>query len=127
LYVADVSNHRIRRIAPDGTVTTVAGTGELGFGDGPAATAKFAAPTALTLDGEGNVYVVDYANHRIRRISSTGVVSTVAGTGAQGFANGPASSARFDTPIAIALDLEGNLYVTEFGNRVRKIVLPKGN
>jgi sugar lactone lactonase YvrE len=124
LYVADVSNHRIRRVAPDGTVTTVAGTGEPGFADGPALSAKFAAPSALAVAGDGTVYVADYGNHRIRQIDRAGTVTTVAGTGQQGYADGPGSTARFDTPVAVTVDDAGHLYATEFGNRIRRITLP---
>ena len=126
LYVADVGNHRIRRIDAEGVITTIAGTGERGFGGdgGPAAEAQFSSPNGLALDGSGNLYVADQGNHRIRRIDAEGVITTIAGTGEYGFGGdgGPATEAQFLFPLGLALDGSGNLYVADRGNhRIRRI------
>ena len=126
LYVADFGNHCLRKITPGGTVTTFAGTGVAGFADGGAATAQFNGPNRLVVDGQGVVYVSDYDNNRIRKVLPNGTVSTLAGTGQPGFADGPGQSAQFSGPVGLALDAQGTLYVAEFwGQRVRKIA-PSG-
>ncbi|MFI9240790.1 NHL repeat-containing protein [Streptomyces sp. NPDC053079] len=126
VYVAEWKGHRVRRIAPDGTITTVAGTGKPGFGGdgGPAVEALVHEPGGLVVDDEGGLYLADYWNHRIRRISPDGVITTVAGTGFAGHGGdgGPALLARFAEPRGLALDGAGNLYVAEWkGHRVRRI------
>ena len=102
VYIADSGNERIRRIDPSGTISTVAGTGVPGYsGDGgPAIAAQFDGPRGLAGDGAGNLYVADDNNNRIRRIDTSGVVTTVAGTGAAGFSGdgGPARSAQLEEP-----------------------------
>jgi sugar lactone lactonase YvrE len=122
VYVADATNNRIRKITPSETVSTFAGNGTAGFADGPAAGAEFNTPVGLGLDSLGNLYVSDYSNQRIRKITPSGIVSTLAGNGTVGFADGPAASAEFRFPYGIAVDPHGNVYVAEyFNNRVRKI------
>jgi len=126
VYVADVFNHRIRRIAPDGTIATIAGTGVAGFsGDGrPATAAQLSQPVRAAVDLAGNVYIADLANHRIRRVATDGMISTFAGTGVEGFGGdgGPAAAAQLDRPAGVALDAAGNLYIADSGNhRVRRI------
>jgi uncharacterized delta-60 repeat protein len=122
VYVADTFNHRIRKVAPDGTVTTLAGTGHAGFADGPGATAQLDSPDGIAVDREGNVYVLDRGNHRVRRIAPSGMVSTLAGSGVAGFADGSGASARFDHARGIAVDAAGILYVAdEYNERIRKI------
>lgn len=122
VYVGDTSNHRIRKITPQAAVTTIAGTGVSGYVDGPGATAQFYMPWSLTTDKYGNVYVDDQYNQRIRVISPSGVVSTIAGNGSWGYTNGTGLSARFWNPIGIDLDAEGNMLVGDGSNRrVRKI------
>ncbi len=122
IYLADLFNHCIRKIAPDGTVSTYAGTATPGFVDGPAATAQFNWPTGLCVDDSGTVYVTEMGNHSIRKITASGIVSTVAGTGAQGLADGPAATAQFCYPRGILLDDSANLLVVDVWNhRVRKI------
>lgn len=121
VYVADLFNHRIRKVTSAGVVTTIAGS-SYGFSDGTGTEAKFAYPAGLTLDKQGNLYVADTENQRIRKITVAGVVSTFAGTESQGTANGIATSADFYFPRDIDIDTEGNMYVVETGNhRVRKI------
>jgi sugar lactone lactonase YvrE len=122
LYVADTDNHRIRRITPDGTVSTFAGTGVAGYADGGREAAQFDGPQGLVVDRAGTVYVTDYHNNRIRRVTPDGVVSTVAGSGVAGSADGPGAAAQFAGPYGIALDQSGVLYVTDERNhRVRTI------
>jgi len=122
LYVSDTNNHRIRKITSAGVVTTLAGSGTGTFADGTGAGASFKQPAGLAVDSVGNVYVADNQNHRIRKISSAGVVSTLAGSGTAQFANGTGTSASFSAPSGIAVDSLGNVYVGDQGNaRIRKI------
>lgn len=125
VYVADRDNHRIRRIAPDGTVSTLAGTGEAGFGNGPTRAARFNSPAGVAVDGAGAVYVADSLNHCIRRISTTNEVTTFAGGCGEesgDFVDGPATVARFSFPLGIAVDRAGTVYVADTYNaRVRRI------
>lgn len=132
VLLADQSNHRIRKISPEGEVSTFAGDGTPDMVDGDLATARFNLPQALALDEHGNVYVSDYGNHRIRRISADGVVQTVAGTGTAGFADGTGSSAKFFGQEGIAVTSDGlTLYVADGSagemmpyHRIRKISIP---
>jgi sugar lactone lactonase YvrE len=122
LYVVDTGNHRIVKITSAGVVTVLAGNGTLGNTDGIGASARFNYPASLDLDDSGNIYVADYRNHSIRKISPLGVVTTIAGTGVQGFTDGPALQAQFRFPDGIAVDKAGNLYVSDMNNHaVRKI------
>jgi sugar lactone lactonase YvrE len=122
VYVGDTYNHRIRRITPAGVVTTFAGTGQAGYADGPGTSAQFYTPFGVTVDGQGNVFVADYSNERIRKITPNGLVSTVAGSGSRGFLDGRSEVAQFHAPIDVAVDGQGNLYVAELGNSaIRKI------
>lgn len=125
IFIADTGNHRIRRIdAATNVATTFAGTGTAGFaGDGgPADGAQFNAPRFLAFDRTGNLYVSDVANHRVRRIGTNRVITTVAGTDTAGFSGdgGPATAARLSSPTGIATDTDGNLYIAT-ANRVRKV------
>ncbi len=120
LYVADGDNNRIR-VVSGGKVTTLAGSGKKGFTDGPAASAKFDLPTGVAVDKSGNVYVADYFNNRIRKISG-GKVTTLAGTGYTGLLDGAAANATFSNPIGVEVDGSGNVLVADLGNnRVRKV------
>ncbi|MFQ5614745.1 MAG: ABC transporter substrate-binding protein, partial [Anaerolineae bacterium] len=122
LYVFDQNNFRIRHISPDGIVSTLAGTGEPGFADGPADQAQFLGRGFLAVDAAGNVYAGDGHNHRIRLITPAGTVSTLAGTGESGYRDGPADQAQFNNPVGVAVDANGNVYVADTGNnRVRLI------
>ncbi|MFI9011566.1 RICIN domain-containing protein [Actinosynnema sp. NPDC053489] len=126
LYVADAANSRVRKVAPDGTITTVAGNGTRGFtGDGgPATAAQLSFPCWLALDGAGNLHVADSGNGRVRRVSPDGRITTVAGDGTRGFGGdgGPATSARLSSAHALAVDGAGNLYLADAGNdRVRRV------
>ncbi|MFY8000448.1 MAG: hypothetical protein ACOVSW_17770, partial [Candidatus Kapaibacteriota bacterium] len=122
VYVADANNHRIRKITSAGVVSTLAGSGVAGFADGLGAAAQFNTPVGIALDASGNVYVADGSNHRIRKISPSGMVITIAGTGTLGFADGAAGVAQFNAPCAIVLDASGNLIVADEANhRIRKV------
>jgi sugar lactone lactonase YvrE len=122
VFVADAGdNNRIRKIAPDGKVGTLAG-GQEGYNDGAGVAAQFNTPSALALDREGNVYVADTSNNRIRKVTQTGVVTTLAGDGTPGFRDGAANSAQFNAPLGIAVDERGNVYVADtYNDRVRQI------
>jgi serine/threonine-protein kinase len=126
VYVADTGNNRIRKITADGRVSTMAGSGDAGsggFADGPAASARFNAPRGVAVDSSGNVYVADTLNERIRKINPSGMVSTIAGSGDQGNANGAASAARFSNPDGIAVDASGNIVVSDNSSfRIREIL-----
>jgi sugar lactone lactonase YvrE len=122
LYVADTGNNRVRKVTPEGAVSTVAGEGSAGFRDGPAAQAQFDAPVGVAVDAEGNVYVADTYNDRVRLITKDGHVRTLAGAGRPGLADGGAGEALFDTPCALAVNDAGEVYVADTGNnRLRKI------
>lgn len=122
VYVADCGNHRIRKITPAGVVTTVAGSGVAGYGDGTGTAAVFHTPTGLTLDAAGNIYVADDLNNMIRKITPSGVVTTIAGNLTAGSANGTGTAASFNRPFDLKFDSYGNLYVTDWYNHmIRKI------
>jgi sugar lactone lactonase YvrE len=125
VYIADTYNYRIRKVAPDGVITTVAGTGTQGYsGDGgPAIDAKISAPYGLASDSTGNLYFADNNVALVRRISASGTITTVAGGHMIGD-GGAATSAELNLPRGVAKDAAGNLYVAEFdGNRIRKVGL----
>lgn len=122
VYVADMSNGRIRKIAPDGTVSTFAGGTTRGLVNGPLATARFHSPTDVALDRQGNFYVTDLGNECIRKITASGTVSTLAGGSGIGYFDGPGATAKFNNPIGVAVDAQGNVYVAEErGHRIRKV------
>ncbi len=120
VYVADQLNDRIRLIS-GGKVSTLAGSGTDGFKDGPAATAQFADPAGIAVDSKGNVYVADQNNDRVRLISG-GKVSTLTGSGTIGLKDGPAASARFDTPIDVVVDKKGKVYVADQNNHCVRMI-----
>lgn len=125
MLVVDSQNSSIRMITPAGVVSTVVGTNTVGAVDGPAATARFRYPSAVTLGPGGDMYIVDSGNHSIRKFDGT-TVSTLAGSaaGTPGYADGTGTAALFTSPTSAVLHADGNLYVTEFNNHViRKITL----
>jgi uncharacterized protein (TIGR03437 family) len=125
LFIADAYNNRVRRVAPDGIITTVAGTGVAGFsGDGgPATSAQFYGIAGLAADAAGDLFIPDEYNQRIRKVSTSGTISTVAGTGSNGFSGdgGLATAAQWSFPEDVAVDSSGNVYVGDNSTRVRKI------
>lgn len=124
LYVADTANSTIRKITPAGVVTTIAGSvGSIGSTDGTGTAARFKYPAGLTVDSSGNIFVVDQGNNTIRKVTSSGVVSTLAGTaGTSGSTDGTGSAARFSTTWDIGVNNSGDLYVTDYSNHtLRKI------
>ena len=129
LYIADQGNFRIRQVAADGIITTVAGTGHAGFsGDGDSATsARLSVPYGVALDAAGNLFIADQGNFRVRQVAvDTGIITTVAGTGTHGFSGdgGPATDAQLSVSYGVALDAAGNLFISDTGNkRVRAVDL----
>ena len=126
LRFTDFLDNRIRKVDPSGLITTIAGTGEAGFSGegGPARAAKLNSPTGLALDADGNLYVSDANNNRVRRIDRDGAIVTVVGTGVAGFGGdgGPALAAKLSGPAGLAFDEAGNLYIADQGNdRVRRV------
>ena len=126
IYIADANNNRIREINTSGTITTIAGTGVLGgSGDGgPAVDAELHGPAGLALAASGDLYFADAGNNRVREVTTTGTIVTVAGTGLAGY-NGdsqPAVDAELQLPSGVALDNSGNLYIADTANdRIRKV------
>ncbi len=124
LYIADTDNHRIRKVDVDGDISTVAGDGTAGFsGDGGAATAaQLIFPSGVAVDGDGNLYIADTDNHRIRKVDTDGDISTVAGGGSSLGDGGAATAARLIFPSGVAVDGDGNLYIADRNNhRIRKV------
>jgi pimeloyl-ACP methyl ester carboxylesterase len=133
IYIVDLGNNRIRKVTVStGTISTVAGDGTAGYsGDGGAATsAEINTPYGVVVDSAGNIYIADYGNQRIRKVTvSTGIISTVAGNGIVGYSGdgGAATSAELDSPTGVALDRAGNIYIADLGNyRIRKVTVSTG-
>ena len=126
VYIVDAGNDRIRKVNISGVISTIAGTGVGGFsGDGAAANlAQINNPSGVVVDAIGNIYISDMTNHRIRKINTSGIISTYAGTGTLGFSGdgGAATSAQINYPRAISVDISGNVHVADASNhRIRKI------
>ena len=122
VYVADRDNNAIRKITTNGVVTTLAGNGRHGFKNGKGTNATFNLPSGVAVDGIGNVYVVDRNNNAIRKITTNGVVTTLAGKGSDGFQNGTGTNSAFFYPEGVAVDNNGNVYVADTDNdAIRKI------
>ena len=129
LFIVDLSNNRIRKVDTSGIITTVAGDGIFGFsGDGgPATSASLRNPTGVALDSAGNLFIADLSNFRIRKVDTSGIITTVAGDGSSGFSGdgGPATSASLRNPFGVAPDGSGNLFISDLSNnRIRKVSFP---
>lgn len=127
IYVVDTGNHRIRMITADGEVKTLAGGGATawglgGYADGKGDAARFNAPYGVAISQDGDLYVTDTENNRIRKVTLDGVVTTVAGVGVDGAADGPGNQAQFNSPRGIVVDTLGNIFIADaLNNRIRKI------
>jgi trimeric autotransporter adhesin len=125
LYIADSGNHRVRRVTPDGLITTVAGSGFSGFsGDDAAAfAAELNFPTAVAIDDDGNLYIADTGNQRVRKVTPDGIIHTVAGDGTTGFAgDGVATSLPLSSPNGLAVEHSGTLLISDGYNfRIRRL------
>lgn len=126
LYITDGNNHRVRKVAADGTISTVAGTGTAGFsGDGgPATSAQLNLPLGVVVDSAGTLYISDYNNHRVRKVAPDGKITTFAGKDSAGFGGdgGPAAAAQLNNPFGLAVDCVDTLYIADHvNNRVRKV------
>jgi sugar lactone lactonase YvrE len=128
VFVADTANNTIRHITAAGVVTTLAGVaGQAGSADGSGDQARFRNPWSVAVDRSGNVFVADMSNNTIRKITPSGVVSTLAGrAGVSGHADGPARQARFNSPYAVAVDPAGDIYVSDSGNHAIRMISPEG-
>ena len=126
LYIADTLNNRVRKVTPDGIISTVAGNGtSLYSGDGgPAVSAQLSGPQGLALDASGNMFVADAGNNVVRKISASGTITTVAGNGTAGFSGdgGQATAAQLNSPAGVAVDGNGNVFISDTANEiVRKV------
>jgi uncharacterized protein (TIGR03437 family) len=125
LFITDTGNNRIRKVSNNGIISTVAGTGAKSFGGdgGQAASAFLNNPTGVAIDTSGNLYIADAQNNRIRRVSPSGIITTIAGNGTAAFSGdgGPAVAASLDFPRGIALDASGNLLISDNG-RIREVL-----
>jgi serine/threonine protein kinase, bacterial len=126
LYVSDGCNNLIRKITPAGVVSTFAGSGASGSANGTGTAASFSGPGGIAIDSAGNLYIGDTNNNLIRKITSAGIVTTLAGTGAQGAANGTAATASFYDPTGVAVDSSGNVYVADNGNEIIREISAAG-
>ena len=128
LYIADRENRRVRKVTPGGRISTVAGNGGTGFGgDGGSATSSPVDPLAVAVDGNGNLYIADYANSRVRKVTTSGIITTVAGNGtwSASAVSGPATSLSL-SPGGLAVDAGGNVFITDFDNEYLWKLTPAG-
>ncbi len=128
VYLGEAGNNSIRKVTSGGVVTTLAGlAGSSGSADGTGSAARFDSPRGVAVDSSGNVYVADFYNHTIRKVTGAGVVTTLAGlAGSSGSTNGTGSAARFNHPQDVAVDSSGNLYVADYFNSTIRKVTPAG-
>jgi sugar lactone lactonase YvrE len=126
IYIADLNNHRIRKVSTSGIITTVAGNGTYGYsGDSGAATsAELYNPSGVAVDSSGNIYIADVSNQRVRKVDTSGIITTVAGNGTYGYSgdSGAATSAELNGPYGVAVDSSGNIFIADLNNnRIRKV------
>lgn len=132
MYIAGFGGQNIRKITPEGIVSTIAGCGQEGYIDGPARQSRFSSPRGICIDSKGNLYVGDCWNHRIRKIDPYGMVSTFAGGGKTGelvvndWKDGADTTARFDAPCGLAIDQNDNIYVADANNSCIRKITPAG-
>jgi sugar lactone lactonase YvrE len=132
LYIVDTGNNAVRMVSTTGTITTIAGTGSAGYsGDGgPATSARLHPPYGLSIDSAGNLYIADSMNNVVRTVNTAGIISTFAGNGTSGYSGdgGGAPSAMLNNPQGLAIDSQGNLYISDrSNNRVREVNTPMGS
>ena len=131
VYVADALDNRVKRIGTDGSVVTVAGNGSAGFGGdgGPASSAQLNGPAGVAVDRAGNLYIADFANNRVREVTTDGNINTIAGSGLQAYAGdtGPATQAALNGPQGVAVDAAGNVYIADTNNHAIRKVTRDGN
>src|SRR5262245_40934025 len=129
VYLAENGADRVRKITPDGVITTVAGGGSSLTDNVTATSALLVSPTGIAFDSAGNLYIAESGQHRIRRVSTSGIITTVAGNATQGFGGdgGPATSANLNSPATVAIDPTGILFIADTGNnRIRRVNLLSG-
>jgi uncharacterized protein (TIGR03437 family) len=129
VYIADTNHNRVIQVNQAGNIQTVAGTGTAGYGgDGSTALAELNGPTGLAVDGNGNLYIADTQNNRVRMINQAGVTSTIAGTGTAGFSGdgGAAAAAELSYPSALAVDASGDIFIADTGNNRVRLITPNG-
>lgn len=127
LYFTDYSNHCVRKLTPNGVVTTIAGNGTAGFTNGVGSQAQFRNPYDLNMDPQGNLIVADQLNHAIRRVTMSGVVTTIAGNGTIGATNGNGMNATFKQPVGVVADSQGNIFVADWVNCLVRKITPAGD
>jgi sugar lactone lactonase YvrE len=129
-FIADYSNNRIRKVTSEGIISTVAGNGTKGYSgdDGPATSAQLNGPMGVAVDSAGNLFIADYGNSRIRKVTSEGIISTVAGNGTKGYSGdaGPAVSAKLNGPTGVTVDSAGNVLIADYSNNRIRMVNPAG-
>ena len=131
MYIADYGNNKIRKVSSKGIITTYAGSGGWwgSGGDGKAATsAELNNPIGVSVDISGNVYIADYDNNKIRKVTSSGIITTFAGTGVRGSTGdgGAATSAQLNGPVGVSVHISGNVYIADSGNNKIRMVTSTG-
>jgi sugar lactone lactonase YvrE len=127
VYIGDSGNHAIRKISPNGTVTTFAGNGNAGYTDSVGELAQFHLPYGVAVDRSFTVYVLDFGNRRIRKIDAFGNVTTFAGNGVNVFVNGMGTLSSFNRPVGICVNYDGIIYVADQNNHQIRMITPFGN